>query len=694
MFAKYGKPILLGVAIIIYVALIAFPYSAAQAASPRLVPSQPIYPIWRTGGLVAVTASQLVPNAAYYVWLQGPMNASGRYTGTRFLGINGTIPLSINVTRDDPPGTYRISLSNSNATDTRAAEARFGVFGADANTYKRTDKVLVIGGGVTPNSIVSPNVTSGQNVVSGYPPFVSAGPNGDFNFTFRLSPSTPLGALIITLKGTTFDNRTQPFTVSTAVNVYPTSVSINRTQQPPSSIERTDNVVMAFQLKYPDGSPVTTASPTSSLVTVLRNLDQKVIIQVPLTLLNASAGIWTATWVPPPSANLTSYHFTYQPSVFNDSYGNRGQGASINSSDVQVKPANVVLSIQANTVNATIQRTQTIDVTIVPKYHDGSDFLNVTQMTGHIIDAGAKTYDLNFSRTSNAYVAHLKVLVNATLGNWTVSSNVNDIFGNKGAGGLTFEVIKADIKFTVDAPAQIERAALYNVTADVTYPDGSILGPGLLSPGYAFNLTISLGNLTIQRPMSFNSTTGLWEAQYQFVQNATLGQYAVQSNVTDVYTNFGLYSSTAQVIPAVFRFFVAQPKIKAEPSVQVPIIVLVAYPNGTALSPKVNGTVSALLTNSSGTFTFPMSFNATGGIWNFIYIAPNPGLSFGTTVNFGFQANDPFGNAGMAAKVIEVDVGAPIQALILTTIIAALVPASLLGWAIITVAGRRRKHKP
>jgi hypothetical protein len=694
--ANCCKTILLAVAIIICAMLIPFPYSNAQA-TPRLVPTQPIYPIWRIGGLVTITASQLGLNATYYVWLQKPMEANGTYIGTRLLGTPGTASLTINVTQNDAPGTYRVSLSTSDKIDTRTAQAHFGVFGTDANTYKRTDRVHVAGGGATPNSAVSINITSSQGALSGFQPLATAGSNGDFNFTLRLSPSFPVGAVTIAVTGTTYDNRTQPLAISKAIDVTPAVVSLNLTAQPSSSVERTDNAIMTFQLQYQDGSPVTTASPNSTLVTVIRNDDQQVITRVPFRLFEPGTGIWRATWVPQPYADLTTYHFYYTPSLFNDSYGNLAQETAIVSSNFTVIPANVVLSIQTNAVNSTLQRTQTVQVTIVPKYHDGSNFMNVTQMAGNITDADGVNHVLSFgNKTLGPFLSSLKVPINATLGTWKISSATADIYGNKGAGELTIQIVKADIKYTVNLPAKIERAAIYNMTVRVTYPDGSILGPDLLSPGYEFNMTISLGNLTIRHPLAFNATKGLWAANYEFAQNATLAAYAVDSNVTDIYANAGVYSATTQVIQATFRFIVAQPLIKVEPSVQVPIIVSVDYPNGSALIPfpEVNGTVSASLTNSSGTYTLPMVYNSTAGIWYLIYIAPNPGLSFGTTVNFGFQARDSWGNAGLVAKAIEVDIGAPIQALILTTIIAGIVPASLLGWAIVTVAGRRRKHKP
>jgi hypothetical protein len=69
-------------------------------------------------------------------------------------------------------------------------------------------------------------------------------------------------------------------------------------------------------------------------------------------------------------------------------------------------------------------------------------------------------------------------------------------------------------------------------------------------------------------------------------------------------------------------------------------------------------------------------------------------LKFGLTIKFSFNANDQFGNTGSVSQAFELDVGAGVQTLILATIIGAIVPIGLIGWAIATVSTRRRKHKP
>jgi len=120
----------------------------------------------------------------------------------------------------------------------------------------------------------------------------------------------------------------------------------------------------------------------------------------------------------------------------------------------------------------------------------------------------------------------------------------------------------------------------------------------------------------------------------------------------------------------------------------------VLYPNGTALTPAVTGVVIASVSNSSGLFTFPMVFNATDNSWGLPFTAPDPGLRFGLTLKISFSATDEFGNAGMAPDAFLLNVRAGAQTLILATMVGALPPIAVIGWALATVLARRRKHKP
>jgi hypothetical protein len=194
--------------------------------------------------------------------------------------------------------------------------------------------------------------------------------------------------------------------------------------------------------------------------------------------------------------------------------------------------------------------------------------------------------------------------------------------------------------------------------------------------------------------MGFNQTTSKWSAGYRLSQNATLGDYAVAMNTTDPHGNSGAYSGTIKVVPATFIFELPRSMLRASPHTVINVVVNVIYPNGSALIPSVGGVVTATFANSTGTFSVPLAFNSTGRTWLLTFSAPDPGFRFGLTLRFSFSADDQFGNTGSVAQAFELDVSAGAGTLILATMVGAIPPIGLIGWAIATVSARRRKHKP
>ena len=660
----------------------------AQIATPRLTPDRLVYPIWKIGGTISITASNLVPNASYYLWLQRPTDPLSHVIGIAFLGTSGTITLSINVTKDDPSGTYLVSLSTSNSQDNRQAVAHFGVFGTDASRYRRTQQVVIAGGGLSPNSTVSINATVAGRAVAGSPFSARCNAKGEFTYPFKTNPSFTLGVLVFTAIGSSFDGSQ---TTSTSISVTLTANSINVQQfaQPPTPTQRTAVVSMSYQLKYVDGSPVTNSTVNSTRVRVVTDIDRSIIANVSMALSNRTNGVWTATWVPPASANLTLYHFEMSPSDFDDSYGNFGNGTTINSQDFQVIPASTTLQFQAN---ATLQRRQVTPVFILAKYHNGSNFANVTQTLGSLTGPGGAPQTIILNKTLTGFTTYLEVRENATLGVWTVSANVRDIYSNVASGTFTIQVVKANLGFDVVYSTAPERTAILNVTAKVTYPDGSKVAANTLPKG--LNVTITIGNFTWNHPMNYDQTAGVWFDGYRIPQNATLGDYAISMKVDDAYGNGGQFAAISKIIPARFRFIVPKPTEKTDPLTLVNIGVFVMYPDGSALTPWVGGHVTASLTNSSGTFALPMEFNTTDRSWHLLYKSPNLGLSFGVTLTFTFDAHDQYGNAGSDPSAYNLAVAAAVGALILSATIGAIGPIVISAWAILTIPGRRRKHKP
>ncbi len=327
---------------------------------------------------------------------------------------------------------------------------------------------------------------------------------------------------------------------------------------------------------------------------------------------------------------------------------------------------------------------------IAAHYHDGSNFENVTQASGNIIDADGVSHTLVFNNTLNLITGHLKVPISATLGKWQVTGSITDLYGNTATGQYSIQIVNATLKFAVNAPTS-ERTTVMNITARISYPDGTTVNSTLIAAG--FNVTLRHGNFTWTSGMRYNETNARWIAGYPIPVNATVGDYSLGIALLDIYGNGGVFNSTTSVANAKFVITVPHPKSKANPGNLIDISITVLYPNGSFLTTR-GGIVIASLSNSSGTFTFPMIYNAGEGTWHEYFTAPDLGLSFGKAIPFSFAATDQYGNSGAAANAYELDVGAGIGALILSTVIGAIVPIALLGWAIATVSKRRRQHKP
>lgn len=359
------------VAFICVTTLLAFSHPV-HAASGTVSTDQDIYPIWKIGGAIIGTAQNLAINTTYYVWLQKPKAFLSQSLGIHFTTVNGTtkIPFVLTISPSDPAGTYTLSLSTSGTTNTRDTVAHFGVLGTDSQTYERTKIVTIAGGGFAPNSSVSLDVRTGNKSYLAFPLIVAAQRSGEFAFTFKLPPSAETGTINATITGLTYDGR-RSGVASAFFTVKPTVITAQASQAPAHQVERTAEVNATYRLLYADNSPVTAANATADIMAAGHKLTT-----VPLVLVNSTTGEWRAAWAPPPSANITAYHFQFSPANFTDAYGNTGHGSPVVSSDFNVSPAKLQVTIQTN---PTLQRTQTAIITLSATYPNEANAANVTK---------------------------------------------------------------------------------------------------------------------------------------------------------------------------------------------------------------------------------------------------------------------------------------------------------------------------
>ena len=502
----------------IYVTLLLANSNPVQAASVTISTDQPIYPLWGTGGTVRIAAQNPVANVPYYFWLQKPKQVTSNFTGLSLTSTNGA-PTStlLSISPDDPPGTYLLSLSRSETGDTHEATAHFGVVGTNARIYERIETVTIAGGGFVPNSTIALAIDFVNGTFPGFPLNITAQGTGAFSYNFKLPPSAQTGGVNATVRGLTYDKHQLDTTNSTFV-VDPSTVSVQTLQEPAAQVERTLQVNTTYRILYADGSPVTAAvNATADVISAALRP-----ITVPLVIVNSTSGEWRATWAPSASADKATYQFQFDPANFTDSYGNKGKGSPLISSDFKVTPASLMFQPQ---IPITTERTTALNLTNTVNYPDGTA-LNST-VTLQII-AGNQTWTpkLSFDSSNGTWSGSLYLVQNATLGQYNITWTAHDPYGNARNSTYTTLVVPARFSFVVEANSStVYASSNLDLPVLVTYPNGSLLTNtfGNVSGSYE-NSTRYIFTL----PLAYNSTNGTWHMILFVPQqaNATLSFYA------------------------------------------------------------------------------------------------------------------------------------------------------------------------
>jgi hypothetical protein len=511
----------------IYVTLLLANCNPVQAVSVTISTDQPIYPLWGIGGTIRIAAQNLVSNVSYYFWLQKPKQFTSNFTRLSLTSTNGA-PAStlLSISPDDPPGTYLLSLSRSETSDTHEATAHFGVVGTNSRTYERIETVTIAGGGFVPNSTIALAINSANRTFPGFPVNITAQGTGAFSYDFKLPPSAQTGSLNATVRGLTYDKH-QLDTTNYTFLVNPSTISVQTVQEPAAQVERTMQVNTSYRISYADGSPVTTAVNATADV-VLAVLAGQRLISVPLVIVNSTSGEWRATWTPPASAKKVTYHFQFNQANFTDSYGNKGKGPPVISSDFKVIPASLTFYPQ---IPITTERTTALNLTNTVYYPDGATLNSTVTLE---ISAGNQTWtpNLSFDSTNGMWSGSLYLVQNATLGQYNVSWAAHDPYGNAGNSAYTTLVVPARFSFVVEANSSTVNAlSNLDLPVLVTYPNGSALTNSF------GNVTGSYENSTrylFTLPLAYNSTNGTWDMIFFVPQqaNATLS-----FNATDRFGN-------------------------------------------------------------------------------------------------------------------------------------------------------------
>lgn len=409
--------------------VILFPRVAAQENIPRIATDRPIYPIWKNGGMVSVTATQLASNKSYYLWLQRPTSSASNQIGRQFRSGTDLSPFQLTISSTDPAGTYLLSLSTSNSTDTRSAVAHFGVFGTDRNSYERTQEIMIAGGGLTPNSTVSINLRAANYTVPGFPLRTGSGTKGDFNYAFRIPSNVSIGDFTVTATGLTFDGG-QTTDVSTRVQIG--KAALRFTADYPRSPERTMLVRINARVTYPSGIALTPkelpekVNMTISQGSLARRFDMN---------FNATTGSWFGLYSISHNASLGDYLVVLSAQ---DVYGNGGKSIDFH---LNVVRARLKFEVPQPSRAGSLKP---VDISIYVKYPNESYLTNL---------AGRVNASYTVNNSSSRIV--LPMMFNATERKWhmqfitpdqglafgitlTFSFDARDFYGNTGSASEAY----------------------------------------------------------------------------------------------------------------------------------------------------------------------------------------------------------------------------------------------------------------
>jgi len=417
-------------------------FPASSAARPVIDTDSPVYS--HLAREVLISGYSLQPSLTYFLWLQ-KLGAQGiSYTGVSFVATTtGGVPYpNVNIILDAPPilGTYELTISTSSALNTAEARCHFGVVGPVRPVCQRREAARFAGGGMLPGSTIRLDIRNPADaLVSNLTAIVNS--MGEFEQTWPIPNNVPVGTWTTSVGGIgTFDNSFERHRADGQFGVVEASLRLSIHQQPLPRYQRTETAKIAFLVKYPDESPVTTIRPGSR--PVLLSHAGIITRSLSLVLTDAMNGIWTAEYIIPKN-ETTGKNFTFAVSSgsFDDGFGNKAPSSAFVSSQFEVAPAQLKLAISLPKDTFEILF-DSITLNVTAKYPDGSDLTDGKISAIFEIGAWSDLRPLLFREKSRCWVLAYSLTITEIqlIGTWKLTLSAEDSYGNKGVASADISV--------------------------------------------------------------------------------------------------------------------------------------------------------------------------------------------------------------------------------------------------------------
>jgi len=411
---------------------------ASSAAQPVIDTDNPVYS--HLARQVLVSGYGLQASLTYFLWLRKPRGQDASYTGVSFVATTtGGVPYpNVNILLDVPPalGTYVLTISTSSSVDIAGAACHFGVIGPAKPLYQRRETARFTGGGVLPGSTIRVDIRNPIDaLVSNATVIVNE--VGEFEHTWPIPNNVQVGSWAVSVGGIgTYDNSFERHRADGQFGVIEASLKLSIHQQPSARYQRTETVKTAFMVRYPDESPVTTIKAGSKPVFISRT--GIVTESLPLVLADTMNGIWVAEHTIARNETLgKNYTFLVSPGSFDDGFGNKAPSSTSVSSEFEVAPAQLRISVLSPKDTYEILF-DSIVLNVTAKYPDGSDL--VDGKISAIFESGTwrDSKPLLFQEKSRCWALtyYLAITEMPRIGTWKMTLLAEDIYGNKGVTSM------------------------------------------------------------------------------------------------------------------------------------------------------------------------------------------------------------------------------------------------------------------